>query len=340
MSWLYLPASVASNSALKRQAVSELCVALNAILTQSKSSRPACRKGRSRTRRHGTTLSPLTGDLGTALWTSLLVASRARTSAQRAKVRASQRERAPVFGPRCSESFARFDLATCSLRTCQCSLLGGSDVYSQTYPRAGTMRTGIAYQHEPLAPLTAGTGSSLWPTPSTMDTVDGRTREPQANRHSLGLAEQVKWPTMSASQARSEGLIGIMRKRVEDGTVTEAEAEAMMGGSLRPARMRAWPTCPTPEHGGSLTQRTWPTPSTEDHKDDGPAVLSRMFTPEMKTCDQRLRNFVAAQAGGQLNPTWVEWLMGFPLAWTDLGASATLSYPKWLTTSDCESSHT
>jgi hypothetical protein len=21
--------------------------------------------------------------------------------------------------------------------------------------------------------------------------------------------------------------------------------------------------------------------------------------------------------GGQLNPTWVEWLMGFPLGWTD-----------------------
>jgi hypothetical protein len=24
--------------------------------------------------------------------------------------------------------------------------------------------------------------------------------------------------------------------------------------------------------------------------------------------------------GGQLNPMWVEWLMGFPLGWTDLGA--------------------
>jgi hypothetical protein len=27
--------------------------------------------------------------------------------------------------------------------------------------------------------------------------------------------------------------------------------------------------------------------------------------------------------GGQLNPTWVEWLMGFPPGWTDLGDSAT-----------------
>ena len=27
--------------------------------------------------------------------------------------------------------------------------------------------------------------------------------------------------------------------------------------------------------------------------------------------------------GGQLNPTWVEWLMGFPLGWTDLNVSET-----------------
>jgi DNA (cytosine-5)-methyltransferase 1 len=24
-------------------------------------------------------------------------------------------------------------------------------------------------------------------------------------------------------------------------------------------------------------------------------------------------------AGGALNPTWVEWLMGFPDGWTDIG---------------------
>ena len=29
------------------------------------------------------------------------------------------------------------------------------------------------------------------------------------------------------------------------------------------------------------------------------------------------------QIGGQLNPTWVEWLMGYPVGWTDLNASET-----------------
>jgi hypothetical protein len=32
------------------------------------------------------------------------------------------------------------------------------------------------------------------------------------------------------------------------------------------------------------------------------------------------------EIGGSLNPMWVEWLMGFPLEWTVLDASATQSF--------------
>ncbi|MFW6024054.1 MAG: hypothetical protein ACOC8P_00365 [Dichotomicrobium sp.] len=32
---------------------------------------------------------------------------------------------------------------------------------------------------------------------------------------------------------------------------------------------------------------------------------------------------LATQTGGQLNPTWVEWLMGWPLGWTALKPLAT-----------------
>ena len=35
------------------------------------------------------------------------------------------------------------------------------------------------------------------------------------------------------------------------------------------------------------------------------------------------------QIGGQLNPTWVEWLMGWPLGWTDCAAPATAKYQEW-----------
>jgi hypothetical protein len=36
---------------------------------------------------------------------------------------------------------------------------------------------------------------------------------------------------------------------------------------------------------------SWPTTSTEDHKDDGDTVMARLGMEGMKTCDQRLRNF-------------------------------------------------
>lgn len=37
---------------------------------------------------------------------------------------------------------------------------------------------------------------------------------------------------------------------------------------------------------------------------------------------------LATAAGGALNPTWVEWLMGFPLGWTDCADSETPSSRK------------
>jgi len=52
----------------------------------------------------------------------------------------------------------------------------------------------------------------------------------------------------------------------------------------------------------------WPTPTARDYKDNGksPAELAR----NSKT--------LATHAGGQLNPQWVEWLMGYPVGWTEL----------------------
>ncbi len=33
--------------------------------------------------------------------------------------------------------------------------------------------------------------------------------------------------------------------------------------------------------------------------------------------------------GGHLNPTWVEWLMGWPVGWTDLKPLETDKFPQW-----------
>ena len=41
------------------------------------------------------------------------------------------------------------------------------------------------------------------------------------------------------------------------------------------------------------------------------------------------RKQMTAGNGGQLNPTWTEWLMGWPLEWTALKPLATDKYRQW-----------
>ena len=62
----------------------------------------------------------------------------------------------------------------------------------------------------------------------------------------------------------------------------------------------------------------WPTPTVQDAKNNGgPSQHRRNDTP------------LNAMVGGKLNPTWVAWLMGWPLGWTDLNASAMDKYQQW-----------
>ena len=95
----------------------------------------------------------------------------------------------------------------------------------------------------------------------------------------------------------------------------------------------------------------WPTPRANEYKDTLQSVppsrlkdpgkcnltqaiaMELMFatpcardyrTGQRKRYDNPGRaNNLNDQIGGQLNPTWCEWLMGFPPGWTDLNASET-----------------
>ena len=61
----------------------------------------------------------------------------------------------------------------------------------------------------------------------------------------------------------------------------------------------------------------FPTPTTTMHKGSSPAALTRKDGQDRSR--DRLDHFLQSLEGsGQLNPTWVEWLMGFPTGHTDL----------------------
>jgi hypothetical protein len=111
---------------------------------------------------------------------------------------------------------------------------------------------------------------------------------------------------------------------VDNGILTKEEAEGMLMASLNPPRMKKWtPNNKTFFHipnttgldGGSNSRKAlkkrqaeWPTPVARMWKDNGtsPSELNRNSET------------LAVQVGGKLNPAWVEWLMGWPLEWTDL----------------------
>jgi hypothetical protein len=148
-------------------------------------------------------------------------------------------------------------------------------------------RSGTAYRLQPLAPLTGGTASGLWPTPVAHD--DGKT--PEAH-----LAMKAR---MKGGPRQTITSLNVMVKAIERGM---------------------WPTprATDGDKGGGLNLRTavkeWATPTAHP----------RTHTPRQVDHGEQLAN----QVGGALNPTWVEWLMGFPLGWTDCGPSATPSSPK------------
>jgi site-specific DNA-cytosine methylase len=68
--------------------------------------------------------------------------------------------------------------------------------------------------------------------------------------------------------------------------------------------------------------RLWPTPNASDHRDRGnmgnPSIQRRQ-----RLGKQLNLSMVVSPISGQLNPMWVEWLMGYPTGWTALDASGT-----------------
>ncbi len=79
-------------------------------------------------------------------------------------------------------------------------------------------------------------------------------------------------------------------------------------------------------------QAKWPTPATRDYKGaNGFETTQRKIGEGKRAQMGQLPNAVQQESGrpigGTLNPMWVEWLMGWPLGWTDLKQSATDKYP-------------
>lgn len=73
------------------------------------------------------------------------------------------------YGQNMSRAFAHYDHDTSLWKTSQVCLTMDLAEFSETWPRAGTMRNGHVYQHAPLVPHIHATECGLWPTPTYSD---------------------------------------------------------------------------------------------------------------------------------------------------------------------------
>ncbi len=148
-----------------------------------------------------------------------------------------------------------------------------------------------------MRPISAS-GYGYWRTPCSR--VKGGGDYANADRiaarvdagHQINLADQVRHPALWPTPTATLGDKG--------GIVTPTKARD--GGNLIEV----------------LALRLWPTPTCQDSENNGSPSQHRRNSEPLN-----------AVVDGPLNPAWVEWLMGWPLHWTDLAPLDAAHFDAW-----------
>lgn len=255
----------------------------------------------------------------------------ARTSLLRAVVRAWRESEARFFS-KSFDSLMNFDPPSFSWKMSQLSLFEDSTESPPNLPPYGMTVAGRLFQPPKLAPRTLEKdGGCLLPTPmaqrsgSNQGGSAGRTGK---KRLSLdAMASQQQWPTPTARDYFPPHSKEYLAKKIKEGHGMANLSDAVSGNHPR------WPTptvsgnnqAPKPGTtrgtGLATAVKRWPTPTASCaskgiRTPEGAArEMARSSGPDLTTMVQ----VHSDQSGGQLNPAWVEWLMGYPSGWTVLG---------------------
>lgn len=147
-----------------------------------------------------------------------------------------------------------------------------------TFPASGILQNGRVWELTRLAPRTGESGGGAWPTPDAC----------------MNRGTQAKWkPKRDSGQPATYTLNQAVRDKMWPtptvcGNYNRKGASPTSGDGLATAVLKV----------ATPTARNW-----------------RSGKASQATHDKNSRP-LSEQIGGSLNPTWVEWLMGWPLGWT------------------------
>ena len=138
-------------------------------------------------------------------------------------------------------------------------------------------------------------------TPHTEETGSGLLHTPTATANQMAPSMRKRDPGSWWATPRTTDATGGPRQLDERGRRISKSSNLVFGANL------------------ADQVKMWPTPTTRDHKGGYLGGRMRNGKVSMDTLDVAVQHTDNQQkSGGQLNPQWVEWLMGYPSGWTDL----------------------
>jgi len=288
MSWLFSQALVEEYLAAN-SLDGEPSVQSNGKPTQQAYCAPDKMMEFSRLSRFGMTFKHLLDIPGEELSMSSVVAFHVRTLVPPAKAQELM-ENDQECGEKWRASFVKFDPNTSLWRTHQCSLLGDLDEFLETWPQWGLMRDGECWEQQTLERHIRGTGFGLLPTP-TMQGLNGGSNSRKAFNKRVQM-----WRTPDTGAGGTSGLLKEGKTHRENG---------------QPIQIRLVDQVNNPH--------LWPTPCSTDYKGSGKTgQLRDRLDYAVERGATKSKTYGEQQITGQLNPPFPEWLMGWPLGWTDL----------------------
>ncbi len=304
------------------------------------------------------TLPHLTESLGVDSLTLSVEASHVRTSVPPAAAQGLTVNDLDC-GPSTQGSLAKFDPSTFSWKTAQCSLLGGLDEFSGTWPRWGMIRFGEffplpmpsgleAHRAWITSVLESGSKAQRLPTLTSFDATApmliGKEYDGES-RHAMKLMQGIQrlsTPTKSDNRARTPSLnikftkTGVSRHLNAEGIESQERLSQQVQRMATPTVQDARGRDRHNQKNGSITLsllgecRRLPTPQTSDNRDCGNAATSPCITRRRKVGKQLMLSQVAKDRPGNLNPDWIEWFMGWPIKWSALNPLETAKFQQWL----------